>query len=124
MKKKKQMTNEQSNLLRTLVQVGKLTPTEIINDPKRYPGFVGFSPVTIYRHAKKSITGEQVADRRHFNTGRPSKVTAGDKRVIKRQIAVMREESGTFFSTELQSNSGLSDTVSNSTFRRHLKKLG
>lgn len=118
------MTDAQSNLLRTLVQVGGVSVDEIRKNKKKYPGFQEFSRATLFRHAKKSLSGEQVADRRHENKGRPRLLKAGDQRLVKRQIAVTRDLNGTFFSTELQENSGLTAVVSNSTFRRYLKRMG
>ena len=118
------MTVAQSNLLRTLVQVGKVSVNDIMREKKKYPGFQKFSRATLFRHAKKPLTGEQVADRRHQNKGRPRLLKPIDHRHIKRQIAVTRDQQGTFFSTDLQENCDMANTVSNSTFRRYLKRMG
>ena len=121
--RKPKITLEESCMLRTLHQINKIKISTIIQNKKTFPGFAKFSPATIYRHAKKPLDGSKMLDRRHNNPGRPKLCSMYDKRMIKRQIAVLRAQHGTFSSTTLQSETGIGH-VSNATFRRELQKLG
>lgn len=122
--KKCKITTEESCMLRTLHQVGKIKISDIIKDTKKYPAFKKFSTATIYRHAKKPLDGSQPLDRRHSNPGRPKKLSDGDLRLIRRSILHLRNESGTFTSGELQESCGLTKQISNSGFRKYLHKAG
>ena len=118
------MTPAQSNLARTLVQVGGVRVSEILKNKRKYSTLANFSPATIYRHSKKPLTGDHKHDGREWNRGRPRKLTATDRRQIRRQIVILRRDSGTFSSSQLQESSGLLEGCSNSTFRRQLRTLG
>ena len=120
---KQKITLEQSCMLRTLHQVYKIKVSEIVKNKKRYPGFANIPAITLYRHAKKPLDGTAPLDRRHNNKGRPSTITAQDLRAVKRQIQALRCQLGTFTSIELQHAAGLTN-ISNSMFRRYLRKLG
>ena len=77
----------------------------------------------MFRHAKKSLSEEPV-DKRHKNPGRPLSTSTRDRRAIKRHIAILRETEGSFVSTTLQHSVGLTTQTTNSTFRRHLHRMG
>ena len=117
------MTYEQSCQLRTLHQIGGVKICEIIHNRRKYPGFAKFPIATIYRHAKKPIDGTEPFDRRKVNKGRPAKLSVYDRRVIGRQVAILRNDMGTFSSTHLQQSCGIKH-VSNTTVRRCLHDLG
>ena len=118
------MNLQQSMLLRTLVQVCGVKVADVIRDRRRYPGFAGFSRATLYRHSKKAIDGNAVVDRRTRNPGRPRSLNNHDKRMVRRQIKVLREQNGNFTSKELQEAAGLGQKCSNSTFRKTLMQMG
>lgn len=118
-----QMGFRDSIYLRTLCQKCNVTVYQIIKDRAKYPSLAKYSRTTLYRHAKKPLDSDEL-DRRQQNPGRPKKVTARDKRVIARQIQVLRAEVGSFSSADLQTSCGLDRNMSNSTFRRALRGLG
>lgn len=120
---KVKMTTAESCMLRTLHQIGEIKVSEIIQNKKKYPGFAKFPPATLYRHAKRPLDGSQDGPKQYTNRGRKRKLNAYDLRQIKRQIAVLREERGTFSSCELQESCDL-HMISNSAFRRALHRLG
>ena len=106
------ITLEQSLLLRTLHQIGGVTLKRIQNNKKKYPGFAAFSTATLYRHAKKPIDGNTIVDRRTLNKGRPRKLTAHDQRALKRSIAALRIELGTFSSVDIQNSCNIKNFLS------------
>ena len=85
--------------------------------------FPQYSKSTVYEHAKRKV-GESRIDKRHGNKGRPPKLDARDKRLILRQIPILRKEYGSFTSKRVQVESGLTDKVSNRTVRRCLNGNG
>ena len=87
---------EVSCQIRALHQIGGMRGSELV---RRFPQY---SAATLYRHAKKPLDGTDRVDRRHGNKGRPRKLGARDVRLMKRQIAVLREQYGTFSSRRLQ----------------------
>ena len=125
MAKRAPMTDIEAVRLRTLVQVGGLTVTEIMNQPKQYPMFQRFSRATLFRQAKIPIMDAPV-DRRRNNkkSGRPRKLNAADSRLIKRNIQVLREFDGSFTAVDLQQTCGFTETLTSDAFRRDLKRQG
>lgn len=123
MVKTKQMPLKDSILLRTLHQVCGITVYKIMNSPDEYPTLVKYPKTTLYRHAKMPLADDQF-DKRKQNKGRRKLITQRDKNAIKRNISILRETNGTFSSKDLQQSVGLSDKMSNSTFRRGLYKMG
>ena len=121
--KKPPMSLRDSLALRTIHQIGNVPVTEIIRDVRKYSAFKNYSRATMFRHAKKPLNDDPV-DKRHQNKGRPVKITEHDKRAMKRHIWRLRESDGSFSSTTLQASVGLLTQASNSTFRRHLRKMG
>ena len=59
---------------------------------KMYPKL---SKATIYRHAKK-ILADKTVDKRKHHHGRTRKISPRDKRLILRQIHILREQCGSF----------------------------
>jgi transposase len=125
-KKKPQLSYWQSCQLRALVQFGNVPVAQILKNQTKFPGFAKFSRATIYRHSRKPLDGLDPHDKRTLNKGRPPLLDERDYRYVKRQVQVLREFEGTFSSVRLQSScTSLNDgSVSNSTFRRALRKLG
>ena len=123
MVKSKQMPAEDSMYVRTLTQKCGVSVYQILNNPAQYPRLSKYPKTTLYRHAKKSLS-EPTVDKRHQNVGRPRKSNERIKRIIKRQINILRSSIGTFSTTNLQKSCGLSNDMSNSTFRRVLKQMG
>ena len=117
MKEYKRIPIDVSIYLRYLHQHGGLKGKALYNK------FPQFSPRSIHRHAAKRI-GEDAADKRKFNKGRPRKLTARDKRHIEAAIHHLRRiEQGVFTSRHVQEQSGTLG-VCNRTVRRHLNKQG
>ena len=85
---------------------------------QRYPQF---SKSSISRHSKQPI-GEIIEDRRHYNKGRPSKVTERDCRMVSKSVKKLREEVGKFSVEDIKHDTGLPYSIK--TFRRLLQKLG
>lgn len=83
-----------------------------------------YSKASIYRHAKKDLAQDAPIDKRKFNKGRPSKLTAKDRRYIIRAIPKLRESDGTFTAPRVAVEAGLTGKVSVSTVRRALHKAG
>ena len=84
------------------------------------PHFVEYPKSTLYRHAKKSLYSKDI-DGKKSNRG-PLKTSQRDKRLTKRQIRLMRLAIGSFSSKQLHRSCRLNN-MSNSTFRRELKKI-
>ena len=57
--------------------------------------YLSLSKATIYRHAKKPLADKTV-DKRKQNHGRQRKISPRDKRLILRQIRILREQYGPF----------------------------
>ena len=119
----KQMPLRDSIYIRTLKQKCGVTVYHVLHNPRKYPVLSQYPKSTLYRHAKKTLDADEQDGRSH-NQGRPRKVTARTQRMIKRQIKALRKSVGTFSTPLLQTSCGLTDEMSNSTFRRALKKLG
>ena len=94
-----------------------------MNSPDEYPNLVQYPKTTLYRHAKIPLIDDRV-DKRKQNKGRRKLITPRDKNAIKRNISILRETHGTFTSINLQQSVGLSEKMSNSTFRRGLNSMG
>ena len=117
------MPLKDSIYLRTLHQTLGITVYNIINNPHKYPTLAKFPERTLYRHAKKPLEDEQV-DGRKKNKGRPKLMSQRDQNAIKRNISKLRISHGTFTSKDLQQAAGLTEKMSNFTFRRGLHKMG
>lgn len=117
------MPMKDSILLRTLHQVGKVSVYKIMNNPTLYPTLACYPKTTLYRHAKRPLS-EDVHDKRKQNKGRKRLISKRDQNAIKRNISNLRSTTGTFSSVDLQNAVGLSEKMSNSTFRRTMHKLG
>lgn len=85
----------------------------------RKHGYDRFSKATICRHMKKDIN-EKVLDKRKNNKGRPKLLTDRDKRLIMRQVQILRKRNVNFTARRLKINAGLSLNVSDQTIRRVL----
>lgn len=114
------MSDQLSSRVRCLYQIGYVPITEMMNK-RKYPELAKFSRATLFRHAVRPLD-EVTHDKRHMNPGRPRKSTSRDVRRILRQVKVLREHYGSFSSINLQVACGLSETMSNLTFRRLLQK--
>lgn len=123
MAKRKQMALKDSIYLRTLHEKFGVSVYKVMHNPNEYPTLAVYPKTTLYRHAKK-LLHETVYDRRKQNKGRRQKVTIRAEHLIKRQILILRQTQGTFSSADLQTPCGLSETMSNTTFRRAMNKLG
>ena len=121
--KKPSITLEESCMLRTLCQIQRIKVSTIIKEKNKFPGFSKYSAATLYRHAKKPLDGSREIDRRHQNPGRPKAFTLKDTRRIKRHLVNLRNTMGSFTSNILQYEAGVTHAT-NSTFRRHLHKMG
>ena len=88
---------------------------------QKYPMY---SRTSIYRHAKKPITAEPVDDNRHRNKGRPSKVSARDKRAIFKEIPRLRESVGSFTCKRIRIAAGVESDVCDETIRNVLRAAG
>ena len=77
---------------------------------------------SIYRHAKKPV--EETKDRRHQNKGRPKKTTPLDERNVMRALHGLRKNCAAFSSKRIQEEAGLSETTSNKTVPRVLRRHG
>ena len=103
--------------LRYLFQDKKL-PLKAIY--KKYPKI---APSTIRHHVRKPI-GKCAADGRSSNKGRPKKLSPRDERAVETSLLKLRaENSGSLFSTDIQTDAGLQH-VSNSTIRRVIANKG
>ena len=86
--------------------------------------FPGYSQRSIYRHAKRKF-GEKLEDKRKHNPGRPSKLTAFDRRAILRAVKNLRRTEGYNFTTKrIKVEAGLVGLVCNRTIQRVLKAHG
>ena len=121
--KKPQISSWQSCQLRAIHQIPKVKRSEIIHDKNKYPGFVPFLSAAISRHAKLSLNGTDMLDKRTMNEGRPLLLNERDHRLIKRQINKLREFKGSFSSQQNQLQS-VGNRGSSLTLRRGLRKLG
>lgn len=120
-----QMSYWQSCQLRALVQYGNVTIKEIMTDKRQFAGFQCFSQATLYRHAKYPLDGRDPVDKRKFNPGRPQLLDGRDYRAVRRQLKVLRALEGTFTSSRLQASiPKLATSISNTTLRRALQKMG
>ena len=119
MKKKTlmQVPLEVSVDLRYLFQDKGIRGKELL---KMYPKL---SKATIYRHAKKPLADKTVDKRKH-NHGRPRKISPQDKRLILRQIHILREQYGSFTIKRLRVSAGVRKDVSDETVRRVLRDAG
>eukprot|EP00111_Clytia_hemisphaerica_P016448 TCONS_00048723-protein len=124
--KRKKMTYAQSCQLRALVQYGKVKVPQILrNEGNRFPGFKGIPRSTMYRHSQIPLDGNEPFDKRKQNPGRTPLLNERDYRAVKRQIKILRTFEGSFSSKRLQlSLPEIQQKASNSTFRRHLGKIG
>ena len=84
--------------------------------------FPRFSKSAIYNHAKRPV-GEELSDKRHQNKGRPNKLLKRDKRLILRQVIILREQGGSFTSKKVQVNT-VGNKVCNRTVCRCLNEEG
>ena len=87
---------------------------------KMYPKL---SKAKIYRHAKKPLADKTVDKRKH-NHGRPRKISPQDKRLILRQIHMLRVPYGSFTIKQLRVSAGVMKDVSHKTVRRVLRGSG
>ena len=118
------MSLADSMALRALHQCAGLSVDEVRRRRHEFPAFTKYSKATVYRHAKKPIGQQEPLDARKNNKGRPRKLTDRDKRNIKRCVPALRESHGSFSSQILQREAQMEQTVSNSTFRRYLRRMG
>lgn len=86
--------------------------------------FPNYSRCTIYRHAKKKIGEPEKSNNSKFNTGRPSKLSARDKRKIVLAFKTLRDKEVSFTSSRVAVRAGVADRVSNRTVRRVLNDEG
>ena len=115
--KYKKIPRDVSVYVRYLHQHGGLKGKELTDK------FPEYSPRSIHRHARLPI-GEDPADKRKQNKGRPRLLTEHDTRHIERSIHHLRRtEQGVFTSIHIQEQSGTLN-VSNRTVRRHLNRQG
>ena len=112
------ITMEHSAQMAAMRQAG--LPMKIIL--KKFDKF--YSRASIYRHSIIPLGQPARADRRKFNTGRPSKLSERDRRRIIRSVLELRKSDGSFTSKRLASYAGLEKSVSNRTVRRCLNKNG
>ena len=119
MKKKTlmQVPLEVSVHLRYLFQDKGIRGKELL---KMYPKL---SKATIYRHAKKPLADKTVDKRKH-NHGRPRKISPRDKRLILRQIRILREQYGSFTIKRLRVSAGVKKDVSDEIVRLVLRGAG
>lgn len=86
--------------------------------------FPMYSQRSIYRHAKRKL-GQTIEDKRKHNPGRPTKLTAHDRRAILRAVKNLRRTEGYNFTTKrIKVEAGLVGVVSNRTIQRVLKAHG
>ena len=83
------MSYWQSCQLIAIHQTGKVKISGIIHDKKKCPGFVPFSSVTIYKHAKLPLDGRDELDKRTLNEGIPPLLNERNYRLMKRQINIL-----------------------------------
>lgn len=124
--KRKKMSYAQSCQLRALVQFGGVKVPQVLrNEGGKFHGFKGIPRSTMYRHSKIPLDGNAPFDKRKQNPGRPPLLNERDYRAVKRQIKILRTFEGSFSSKRLQiSLPEIQQKASNSTFRRHLRKIG
>jgi len=86
--------------------------------------FGEYSKSAVYIHCKKPLEGNVIHDRRvGSGRGRPSKLTAREKRNVKNEIPKLRQTEGSFTSKRVQLRCGLGH-VSNRTVRRAMNNSG
>ena len=103
--------------MRAVHQLGGLQGKQLLNMfPQCYKS-------AVYQHAKKPLNGDMLYDRRKRNQGRTVKISAQEKRKIRRTLATLRKHEVTFTSKRIQEESGV-NLVSNRSIRRCLNQLG
>ena len=85
--------------------------------------FQGYSKSSIYYHAKLPINTIK-PDQRAQNNGRPRRLTERDERNLVRALKTLRKTEGSFSASRLKLEAGVDRTISNSTVRRCLNRLG
>ena len=85
--------------------------------------YAKYSKATICRHTKRPI-GDDVIDKWKNNKGRPPKRTARDKRIILRQVEILRRDYGYFTTKRLKVFAGVSPEISDETVRRVMRAAG
>ena len=85
--------------------------------------FPMYSQRSIYRHAKRKL-GQTIEDKRKHNPGRPTKLTASDRRAILQAVNLRRTEGYNFTIKRIKVEAGLVGVVSNRTIQRVLKANG
>ena len=115
-KEKKKISAQESIRLRILHQEFGVSCYELAKQN------TNFAERSIYRHAKKPV--EETKDRRHQNKGRPKKTTPRDERNVMRALHGLRKNCAAFSSKRIQEEAGLSQTTSNKTVRRVLRRHG
>ena len=118
------MSLHDSMALRALHQHVGLSVKDVMARRREFPAFSKYSAATLYRHATKPIGGEEPIDKRTLNRGRPRKLDDRDMRKVRRSVSLLRESHGSFSSQVLQHCTGQLSHVSNSTFRRYLRRMG
>ncbi len=101
-KSRKNVALEHSAQIRAAYQLSNIRGKRLL---KMFPQY---SKAAIYKHARKPLNGEPVFDKRKANKGRPSKLSAQDKRSIVRSITSLRQKEGSFTSKRVQVESGVS----------------
>ena len=87
--------------------------------------FPQYSRATVYRHAKRPLGAAIEANKSHYNTGRPRKLSERDSRNILRAVKTLRETLGTFTSPRVAIEANIdASRVSNRTVRRELNRHG
>ena len=118
--KKKTVTQvllEVSAHLRHLYQAKSIRGKELL---KMYSKLLR---ATIYRHAKKSVADKTVDNRKH-NIDRPRKLSPREKRLILRQITILREQYGPSTIKRLRVSAGVRKDLSDETVRYVLRGAG
>ena len=83
------------------VEIAAVYQKASVSGAKLLQMFPQYSKASIYRHAKKPIGEDARCDKRQHNKGRPSKLSAKDKRRILRSIPKLRDSDGSFTSPRI-----------------------
>lgn len=88
--------------------------------------FPDFARSTVFKHAKLPLDGSDLIEDRRIGSGigRPSKLSALDRKNIKKAIYQLREEVGMFNSRRVACEAAVEQKVCNRTVRRAMKKHG
>ena len=117
------MTVEASMYLRFLYHKKGLRGIQLKKALQR-EGFPEVSNRSIRRHAKLPLFNKH-EDRRHFNAGRPKKLTPRDATVLQDSLLNLREGGADFSSVDIQVHAQIDPkVVGNRTLRRALNRLG